>query len=753
MRYGGVMRRRDIPRALVASAVGTTVLPARSEAQACSASCYPQTPAELQAGITPINTNLPPGQVDRYFTNTTPGSTDATSAFVGAIRQAQQLNAERVAIGAPVTVHGLLAIASSVTIPAAAYAGGMLSAAPVSLVIVSGSINVADSKTLQIRGAFSAPRITCFVGAGAVTFGAGACLEAYPEWWGARPDSAPGLKGTIAITGTDCTAAMNAALLACAGGADLKVGLIPLRLATGYYLCGNVTLYPASCVRGMGREVSGVLASSAAGTGATPYWWTDNGSAAKIVLEDFAMYGCYAVATKVNTLCRLGYGPIPFGSEGYIRGMWFRDCASRGGGWALDVQSNVGFFDLISIYGNNLPDQNLLRLGGAGAANMFSNIALLAAGPNCSSFSCDGPATSIAGLEIEAPGSTSTASAAQHTLYLGNNTVVHGLTLSGTDQTIRDAWIAFGPACTTWEITGINFFFGPHGTAVVTGGNARRADGSYFGGLATAVRAWAATVPYVAGSIATHGGYCWICTVAHTASRASEPPNATYWRHYTGGYTPRPWSSTQTYYVGSLVTARNGYNYLGIRGSVGEAPPNPTYWAPYSRQPAPLAGQGNWFSETDGRRLQAFTLRIRNNGAGVLEHQISESTGSVFASVVHGAAATFTTTPTGPDDLATLVAGGKIGSASPDVFWVDTPSQTIADTVGVASVAFNTTGTPLNVVAAIANVALHGASANRLCFRITNAVNGSAFALTPANFGGASGSAMLQIVWTGNLSN
>ena len=119
------------------------------------------------------------------------------------------------------------------------------------------------------------------------------------------------------------------------------------------------------------------------------------------------MYGCYAVATNVRTLCRLGYGATPFGTEGYIRGMWFRDCASQGGGWALDLQSNVGFFDLISIYGNNLANQNLLRLSGGGGGNMFSKIAIIGAGPNCSSFYCNGPGTMIDGLEIEAPGSTS----------------------------------------------------------------------------------------------------------------------------------------------------------------------------------------------------------------------------------------------------------------------------------------------------------------------------------------------------------
>lgn len=746
------MHRRDVPRVLFASAVGAVT--ESSEAQTCAPPRYPQTLAERQAGVIPTVLSLPPGRVDRYFLNAIPGTSDATAAFASAIRQAQQLNPAGDAIGAPLTVDGPLAIEDSVTIPGASDSGGRPASARVLLQINSGSIRIADSKMLQVNGAFSAPRIACFSGAGSVAFSAGACQEAFPEWWGARADSVPGPAGTIGTVGTDCTRAFNAALLACAGGVSLKVGLIPLRLAAGYYLCGNVTLYPASCVRGMGREVSGVLAASTAGSDGSPYWWSDNGSAAKIVLEDFAMYGCYAVATRVNTLCRLGYGPTPFGTEGYIRGMWFRDCASRGGGWALDVQSNVGFFDLISIYGNSLPEQNLLRLGGRGAANMFSQIALLGAGPNCTSFHCDGPATSVEGLEIEAPASTPPGEGSKHALYLGNNTVIHGLTLSGADQTVRDAWIEFGPACTAWEITGVNFFFNTNGTALVTHGNARRADGSYFGGRALAIRGWKATVPYQAGNIVAHGGWFWTCRAPHAGSRASEPPNATYWELYSDGYTPSAWHARQAYLVGSIVVAADGYNYIGIRDNVARAPPDPSFWARYVPEPRPLTAQGSWSSESDGRRPQALTLRIRNDGTGVLQHQISEAgeatrgTGTLIKNMTPA----FAITPTGLDASVALVAGGKIGSPSREVFWLDTPNQSLTDAVGLASVSLNSTGTPLNVVASVVNATIHGANANRLCLRITNAATGEGFALTPENFGGSQGRASLQISWLGSLS-
>jgi hypothetical protein len=253
----------------------------------------------------------------------------------------------------------------------------------------------------------------------------------------------------------------------------------------------------------------------------------------------------------------------------------------------------------------------------------------------------------------------------------------------------------------------------------------------------------------------THGGYFWLCTLAHAASRSNEPPNRTYWRPYSGNYTPSAWDAKQTYYLGSIVTASDGHNFTGIRESVGQAPPNPTYWAPYIPAPVPLAGQGNWFSETDGQRSRAIAVRIRNSGAGVLQHQISDSGGNTagLAAVINNTTSSFTTTPTGPDAWVAFLAGGKIGSVSPDVFWVDTPNQRIAETIGVASISLNTTGTPLNVVASIVNVTIHGANANRLAFRVTNAATGEGFALTPANFGGSSGSAVLQISWLGNLSD
>jgi hypothetical protein len=50
---------------------------------------YPQTAAELSAGVTPVNYAYAPGEVDRYGTNAIPGTTDMTAAFNAAFKVAK----------------------------------------------------------------------------------------------------------------------------------------------------------------------------------------------------------------------------------------------------------------------------------------------------------------------------------------------------------------------------------------------------------------------------------------------------------------------------------------------------------------------------------------------------------------------------------------------------------------------------------------------------------------------------------------
>jgi hypothetical protein len=75
------MDRRDISKALFASAAGSALVSQPAAAQTCNAPCYAQTAAEIAAGVTPTNYTYPPGHVYRYGTNSVPGTTDMTNAI------------------------------------------------------------------------------------------------------------------------------------------------------------------------------------------------------------------------------------------------------------------------------------------------------------------------------------------------------------------------------------------------------------------------------------------------------------------------------------------------------------------------------------------------------------------------------------------------------------------------------------------------------------------------------------------------
>lgn len=79
------MRRRDISKALFATAAGSTVAAAPVEAQTCTAPCYAQTTAESAAGVTPVNYAYPFLDVRRYGAVGN-GTTDDTAAFNAAIK-------------------------------------------------------------------------------------------------------------------------------------------------------------------------------------------------------------------------------------------------------------------------------------------------------------------------------------------------------------------------------------------------------------------------------------------------------------------------------------------------------------------------------------------------------------------------------------------------------------------------------------------------------------------------------------------
>lgn len=79
------MQRRDLSRALFASAAGVALLPKNAEAATCPAGpCYPVSAAEVAVGVAPTNYQYPPGNVLRYGA-TGNGSTPDDAAFTQAI--------------------------------------------------------------------------------------------------------------------------------------------------------------------------------------------------------------------------------------------------------------------------------------------------------------------------------------------------------------------------------------------------------------------------------------------------------------------------------------------------------------------------------------------------------------------------------------------------------------------------------------------------------------------------------------------
>jgi hypothetical protein len=111
------MRRRDIPGALIASAIGVSTAPA----QADTGSGYPQTDAERDAGVTPLSPQYPPGQPERYVApGFTYASADGRSGtdFTAAINRALSILGQPVVLGA----HNYLI--TNLTIPATQQLSG-----------------------------------------------------------------------------------------------------------------------------------------------------------------------------------------------------------------------------------------------------------------------------------------------------------------------------------------------------------------------------------------------------------------------------------------------------------------------------------------------------------------------------------------------------------------------------------------------------------------------------------------------------
>lgn len=491
--------------------------------------------------------------------------------------------------------------------------------------IENGAQIALSTFTLTINGRFDGPGVQCFTWtSGKVVFAKDSIPFVLPQWWGAKGDAA-----IDASSGTDSAAALVAAVAATCQDGVSDVSIHPMFVGPGNFIASNASFPPAFNLIASGRHQTAFVAK----TGTAGVWFGDAGNAAKIMLSGFAMYA--RGLSGITYGIRLGYGTQQHGTEGYVRDIWVRDVSGASAVWGIDIDGNVGRY-------TGLVAQDCksgLRI--AGVANQASEVVVYGATVT----GCDLNLCDVVGIEIEAPGN------ACLPLKLTGNATVSGLVVALANGTTISHLVELGASCTTWAIRPFNLAFGSTPAGItVSNGNFKRADGTYFGGNATA----------------------------------------------------------------------------GSRD-----------------------GEGNYSSEYAGQTKQCFMLRIINN-AGTLQHRISTPTGSTsnFASKVNGASATPANTPTGADASTAFVSGGKIGSATASIFWLDTISQKDADFICNASIVSNTTGTAMVAIPVFQSININGVTRTRLGIQFTD-LSGTGISLNTTNI--AAGK-LVQVLFDGYLS-
>src|SRR5580700_6665006 len=137
--------------------------------------------------------------------------------------------------------------------------------------------------------------------------------------------------------------------------------------------------------------------------------------------------------------------------------------------------------------------------------------------------------------------------------------------------------------------------------------------------------------------------------------------------------------------------------------------------------------------------IQGFSLQI-NNSSGTLQHRISavgnNGTASNFVSAIGGASAAYTNTPTGTDSTTAFAGGGKISSAAPSLFLINSGNSGISggeesdgDCLVLAAIgSVNISGgtIPYTVQASYTSVDVNGTTQLWLALQLLNGFTGAA---------------------------
>lgn len=222
------------------------------------------------------------------------------------------------------------------------------------------------------------------VNAGSVTIGGSYTLQDFLDSQAINVMSYPYLAQNDGVT--DDTAAIQAAIDE--GYATLRAVYFPGGI--GGYLCGNITVYPASTLFGDSRQVSNFKAKA----GTSGVWWegTSVGSS-KLTLYRMAWYANNeAGITDILKAGKFGGAGSQYGTEGILADLWMRDAPL---GTGCNVDGNVGILQNITV-------QDCLNgFKAIGAYNRGSNI--ITVGAKNGGISIQLTSGQWSGLEIEAP--------------------------------------------------------------------------------------------------------------------------------------------------------------------------------------------------------------------------------------------------------------------------------------------------------------------------------------------------------------